>query len=155
MKLLLIRHSLAEEIASSDFERKLTNRGAKRAFRFFEIVKIIYPQIDYIITSEALRAKQTAEILKRFYKNAEFIESAKLYQADVEDFEEILSGIDKGVVAVVGHEPDLSTFVKHRCGDVRIKLSKPSLVEIEDDVLKSLLQYKQAKAVYERLKNDS
>lgn len=154
MKLLLIRHSLAEDIAPSDFERKLTNRGAKRAFRFFKMVKIIYPQIDYIISSDALRAKQTAEILKRFYKNAKFITSPSLYQADIKDFEEVLSRV-KGVVAIVGHEPDLSDFVKYKCGNVRIKLSKPSLVEIEDDVLKSLIQYKQAKMIYERLKNDS
>jgi len=81
MKLLFIRHSLAvdrEEFIGHDFDRLLTRRGVKRAFRFFEVVKNIYPKIDYIITSKALRAKQTAEVLKRFFKEAEYEESSLL-----------------------------------------------------------------------------
>jgi phosphohistidine phosphatase len=156
LKMLLIRHSLAEDFANSDFERKLTHRGVKRAFRFFKVVKMFYPEVDYIIASEALRAKQTAEVMKKFYKNAKLIITPKLYQAGVEDFQEVLKGID-GKIAIVGHEPDLSEFARFllNCPNLHIKLSKPSLIEIEDDVLKSQIQYKHAKTVYEGLKNDT
>jgi phosphohistidine phosphatase len=153
--ILLIRHSLAEDYANSDFERRLTPRGVKRAFRFFEVISKIYPDLDYIIASEAVRARQTAEVMKKFYENAKLIVTPKLYQASVEDFKEVLKDF-KGKIAIVGHEPDLSDFARYLLNspNLHIKLSKPSLVEIdEEDVLKSLIQYKQAKAVYERLKN--
>ncbi len=148
MKLLLIRHSLASDIVkTSDFERELTQRGVKRALRFFRVMKEIYPRVDLIITSAALRAKQTAEVMNRFYKT-KMIEMNELYQADIEDFKKVLEG-KEGVVAIVGHEPDLSTFAGYLTGVKNIKLSKPSLVEIEDDVLKGVFQYKQIKAIYE------
>ncbi len=148
--ILLIRHSLAEDFASSDFERRLTRRGVKRAFRFFEVISKMYPEIDYIISSEALRAKQTAEVMKKFYENARFITTPKLYQASIEDFKEVLKDIN-GKIAIVGHEPDLSEFAKFLLvsPNLHIKLSKPSLMEIDEDVLKNLYQYKQIKAVYE------
>ena len=148
MKLLLIRHSLAEDFVNSDFERHLTLRGKKRAERFFKIMKRIYPSINYIISSAAFRAKETAEILAKFY-NQKVIEENRLYQANIEDFKEVLKD-KKGIVAIVGHEPDLSEFIKYLTGIKNIKLSKPSLAEIEDDTLKALFNYKCIKAIYER-----
>ena len=159
MKLLLIRHSLALDISEfrgHDFDRPLSHRGVKRAFRFFKVLKHVYPSVDYIVTSPAVRAKQTAEVMKKFY-DAKLIEEPKLYPgATPEDFEEVLKKYE-GTVAVVGHEPDLSSFIKYIClsPNLNIKLSKPSLVEIEGDVLKALFQYKQIKAIYENAFKDS
>jgi phosphohistidine phosphatase len=154
MTVLFIRHSLAvdrDEFAGHDFDRPLTRRGVKRAFRFFKVIKKIYPKIDYIITSKALRAKQTAEVMKKFYKNAMFEESNLLLPgSDINDLRKVLEG-KKGVVAIVGHEPDLSNFIKEimHSPNLNIKLSKPSLASLEDDVLKALFQYKHIKAMYE------
>jgi len=69
MKLLIIRHSLAIDISEwicHDLERPLVEKGIKRAKKFFKYISKIYPEIDFIITSKALRAKQTAEILKSY-----------------------------------------------------------------------------------------
>ncbi len=154
MKILFIRHSLAmerNEFLGHDFDRPLTRRGVKRAFRFFNVIKIIYPKIDYIITSQALRAKQTAEVLKKFYKNANYEESSLLLPGSgINELKKILDG-KSGVVAIVGHEPDLSNMIKEimHAPNLKLKLSKPSLAEVEEGVLKGLFQYKQIKAVYE------
>jgi len=150
MKILFIRHSLAierNEWFDNDLFRPLSEKGIKRAKKFFTVIKKIYPEIDFIITSKALRAKQTAEILKKFYVNALFEETSFLYPgADVKDLKKVLEN-KKGTVAIVGHEPDLSSMIKDimHAPNLKIKLSKPSLAEVEDDVLKALFSYKHFK----------
>ncbi|EDM24307.1 phosphohistidine phosphatase [Caminibacter mediatlanticus TB-2] len=146
MKLLFIRHSLAvdrEEFIGHDFDRPLTEKGKKRARKFFRVIKKIYPHIDIIITSKAKRALQTAEILKEFY-DCEFEITSKLYPgANINDLKEVLEE-KVGIIAIVGHEPDLSEMIKSimHAPNLKIKLQKPSLVEIEENVIKGLFQYK-------------
>ncbi len=150
MKLLFIRHSLAmdkEVFVGNDLERPLVEKGIKRAKTFFKHIKKIYPKIDYIITSKAKRAKDTALILKEFYKDAIYEETTLLYPgANINDLKKVLKNKD-GIVAIVGHEPDLSEFIKELmfAPNLKIKLKKPSLVELEDKVLKALIQYKHLK----------
>lgn len=150
MKLLFIRHSLAmdkEVFVGNDLERPLVEKGIKRAKTFFKHIKKIYPEIDYIITSKAKRAKDTALILKEYYKDAIYEETTLLYPgANINDLKEVLKNKD-GIIAIVGHEPDLSEFIKELmfAPNLKIKLKKPSLVELEDKVLKALIQYKHLK----------
>jgi len=150
MKLLFIRHSLAmdrEVFVGNDLERPLVEKGIKRAKTFFKHIKKIYPKIDYIITSKAKRAKDTALILKEFYKDAIYEETTLLYPgANINDLKKVLKNKD-GIIAIVGHEPDLSEFIKELmfAPNLKIKLKKPSLVELEDKVLKALIQYKHLK----------
>jgi phosphohistidine phosphatase len=150
MKLLFIRHSLAverEEWFEHDFERPLTEKGIKRAKKFFKHIKKIYPQIDFIITSKAVRAKQTAEILKNYYENCVFEESSLLLPgSDINDLKRLLQNKD-GVVAIVGHEPDLSNYVRDLmyAPNLKLKLRKPSLIEMEDGEMKALFQYRHFK----------
>jgi len=152
-KILFIRHSLAieaHEFKGHDFDRPLTEKGIKRAKDFFSIIKQIYPMINYIITSKALRAKETAKILQKYYPNANYIESELLYPgANFHNFEKIIKD-KKGIVAIVGHQPDLSEFIsKLTDSTCHIKLSKPSLAEVEDNTLKALFSYKHFKAFNE------
>jgi len=150
MTLLFIRHSLAmerEEWTGHDFERPLTEKGIKRAKKFFKHIKKIYPEIDYIITSKAKRAKETAQILKHFYPDVTYEETSLLYPgADMVDLKQVINN-KTGVVAIVGHEPDLSNFVKELmyAPNLKLKLRKPSLIEMEDGVLKALFQYRHFK----------
>jgi len=150
MKLLFIRHSLAaerDEFNGHDFERPLVDKGVKRAKKFFKNIKKIYPHIDYIITSKALRASQTAEILKSHYPGCKYEQSALLYPgADINDLKQLLKN-KNGVVAVVGHEPDLGNFVKELmyAPNLKLKLRKPSLVEMEEGIMKALIQYRHFK----------
>ncbi|WP_456480585.1 phosphohistidine phosphatase SixA [Nautilia sp.] len=153
MKILFIRHSLAmerEEWTGHDFERPLTEKGVKRAKKFFKHIKKIYPEIDFIVTSKALRAKQTAEILKNFYPYSKYEETALLYPgAGINDLKQAIQN-KSGIVAVVGHEPDLGNFVKELmyAPNLKLKLRKPSVVEMEDGVMKALLHYRHFRDEY-------
>ncbi|GAX88201.1 phosphohistidine phosphatase [Lebetimonas natsushimae] len=145
-KFLFIRHSLAVEayeFKGHDFDRPLTPKGKIRAKGFFRVVKKIYPVINYIITSKAIRAKETAEILKEFYPESVFIETELLFPgANFKNFKEIVEN-KNGIIAIVGHQPDLSEFIsKLTHSDCYFKLSKPSLAEVEDNILKALFSYK-------------
>jgi phosphohistidine phosphatase len=145
-KFLFIRHSLAVEtydFKGHDFDRPLTEKGKIRAKEFFRIIKNIYPTINYIITSKATRAKETAEILKNYYFNAKFIETELLYPgAGFKDFEEVIKD-KEGIIAIVGHQPDISEFIsKLTDSNCHLKLSKPSLAEVEDNRLRGLFSYK-------------
>ncbi len=150
MKYLFIRHSLAterDEFLGHDFDRPLNEKGVKRAKKFFKEIKKIYPDIDYIITSVAKRALQTAEILKNFYPKAKFIKTSKLLPgAGVNEFKEIVND-KEGVIAMVGHQPDIEEIIKSimYAPNLKIKLSKPSIVEIEENILKALISYKHLK----------
>ncbi len=151
MKLLFIRHSLAierENFSGHDFDRPLTEKGIKRAKRLFRAIKKIY-EINYIITSTAKRALQTAEILSHFYKEASFIKTSKLLPgANIYDLKDLIKDKD-GVIAIVGHEPDLSEMIKEimHSPNLKIKLSKPSVAEMEENILKALLSYKHFKGI--------
>jgi len=150
MKILFIRHSLAverEKFDGHDFERPLEEKGVKRAKKFFKHISKIYPEIDCIITSKAMRAKQTAEILRGFYNSAVYEETPLLYPgATFNDLKQAIKN-KEGIVAIIGHEPDLSEFIKEMmyAPNLKLKLTKPSLAETEDGVLKSLFQYKHFK----------
>ncbi len=150
MKYLFIRHSLAverEEFLGHDFDRPLSEKGVKRAKKFFKEVKKIYPDIDYIITSNAKRALQTAEILKNFYPKSKFIKTAKLLPgAGIKEFKETVAN-KNGILAIVAHQPDIEEIIKSLmyAPNLKIKLSKPSLVEIEENILKALISYKHLK----------
>ena len=151
MKLLFIRHSLAvdrEEFEGHDFDRPLTQKGIKRAKRLFRAIKNIY-EIEYIITSTAKRALESAEILKEFYPDAVFIKSSKLLPgANIHDLKEVLDDI-QGTVAIVGHEPDLSQMIRDimHSPNLKIKLAKPSVAEMDDNILKALLSHKHFKGI--------
>jgi phosphohistidine phosphatase len=150
-KFLFIRHSLAiepYEFKGHDFDRPLTEKGKIRAKEFFKAIKEIFPVINYIISSEAKRSKKTAEILKEFYENAEFISTEELYPgATFENFKNVIKN-KQGIIAIVGHQPDLTHFIsKLTNSDCNIKLSKPSLAEVEDNRLKGLFSYKHFKDI--------
>lgn len=140
MKILFIRHSIAENrefFEGDDLERELTKKGKKVANKFFEKISQIY-QIDIIISSKAKRAIETAEILEN-YSKSKYIEKKELNpDGKFEDFIRVINDIkikfdDIEVVAVVGHEPNLSEFISKLISNsiINVKLKKPSCVEIE------------------------
>lgn len=119
MKLLVIRHAIAmdaEEFADSgepDDRRPITNYGAKRMRKNAKGLKTLVDGIDCFATSPFTRAIETAEIVSDVFS----IDQAELCAALVpgialEEFEEWAR--EKGecdVMAIVGHEPHLSTLV--------------------------------------------
>jgi phosphohistidine phosphatase len=147
MELLVIRHAIAEdrdEFAKSDQpddERPLTDAGRRKMKNAARGLRKIVGNIDHLATSPLVRAVQTAEIISDAFDigPAEVIPHLAP-DARPEDFGRWISvHADKGVVAIVGHEPNLSSLVSWLIagsGSSRIEMKKGGacLVSFDDDV---------------------
>jgi len=135
MDLLIIRHAVAgdrEAFAKTgkrDDLRPITEEGTRKMLRSAQALRRIVGHIDYLATSPLVRARQTAQIV------------ADEFGVHVNEKTDVLSPDSKStqfaqwldqhrsrdVVAVVGHEPHLSTLVTWLVSGVdesRIELGK-------------------------------
>jgi phosphohistidine phosphatase len=63
MKLYLIRHATAADVAASDAERELTKEGRHEAKVAGKALVKLGVAVDQVLTSPLVRARQTAEII--------------------------------------------------------------------------------------------
>ncbi|MCE9598242.1 MAG: histidine phosphatase family protein [Spirochaetia bacterium] len=140
MKILFIRHAIAadrEDFPGDDLLRPLTEKGKKRARRAFHGLRRIYPSIDLVYVSPAVRARQTGRILKRFYDSATFAESTLLSpnQADFPAMDELIRKATGETIAIVGHEPNLTQLAAFmlRVETLPFELSKAGVVVLDVD----------------------
>jgi phosphohistidine phosphatase len=112
MDLILWRHAEAED-GKPDLQRELTPKGRKQAQRVAEWLEQRLPDSYLLVASPAARAQQTAEALGRKFKTDPSIAPgasvAKLLQAA--QWPE-----HKGLVILVGHQPDLGRAAAHLVG---------------------------------------
>ena len=120
-KIYLIRHAKSswKDESLSDFTRPLSKHGRKNAPFMAKLLnkKKIFP--DAIVSSPALRAKETAELLAGhigFAKPIAFDE--RLYEASSEEIESVIRSIDDACDSafVVGHNPGLNDFASQYVG---------------------------------------
>lgn len=109
MHLLIIRHAIAED-GAPDEARALTEKGRRRMRKIAAGLHEIVPTIDVLGTSPLVRARQTAEIVADEYRlKAEMVDELAP-DAPLGRLREWISSHARGLVAIVGHEPGLSTF---------------------------------------------
>jgi phosphohistidine phosphatase len=118
MKLLLIRHAIAEEqedfarTGKDDRLRPLTDEGRKKMKQAARGLKEITPEIDLLATSPLTRAAQTGAIVDTVYGGLKEVEIEELSpEATPNDFLLWLRKQKAGTVAAVGHEPSLSLIL--------------------------------------------
>lgn len=70
MKLYLVRHGAAGEVAASDAERVLTETGRQEARRVGRALAVWGPDTGRVLTSPLVRARQTAELIVGEFKTA-------------------------------------------------------------------------------------
>jgi phosphohistidine phosphatase len=112
MDLILWRHAEAED-GKPDLQRELTPKGRKQAQRVAEWLQQRLPASYVLIASPAARARQTAEALATKFRTDPSIAPgasvAKLLQA-------AQWPDHKGLVILVGHQPDLGRAAAHLVG---------------------------------------
>ncbi len=120
MRLLIIRHAIAVPHGTPDVPedaRPLTPRGEKRFREAARGLARICRRPDLLLTSPLVRARQTAQIAAEAWGKIEPKEEKALAGGS---FEQIAAVVDKhgskGVVAIVGHEPDVSSLVARLLG---------------------------------------
>ncbi len=140
MRVLFIRH--AEAVAGSDFdgtdlERPLTAKGRRGMKVVARALERRFERPDRILCSEAVRARDTAEIVgeafgvHRVEGHAELNPGARLAT-----FHRLLADAWKredALLVLVGHEPDLSTIVSDLVahGQLEVKIKKGACVDVE------------------------
>lgn len=147
MELLVIRHGAARErdefakTGLSDDLRPLTSEGADAMRGVARGLRTYVKNIDVLATSPLVRAVQTAEIVAEAY-GIEVRETTTSLTPDaqLEEFEKWCAGLSpKKLIAVVGHEPHLSTLVTwlltgKDASRIRLKKAGASLLEFDSDV---------------------
>jgi phosphohistidine phosphatase len=118
MKLLLIRHAIAEEredfvrTGKDDRLRPLTDEGRKKMRQGARGLREIVPEVDLLATSPLTRAAQTGAILDSIFGGLKVMEIEELApEATPKDFLRWLRKQKVGTVAAVGHEPSLGMIL--------------------------------------------
>jgi phosphohistidine phosphatase len=137
VKVYFLRHGIAvdaQEFDGDDFDRPLTKEGKDRIAREAKALAKIELNVDAIVTSPLVRAKQTAHVV------AEALDLEKHLFADrrvdpgfnAGRLSEILRDReDAGAIMLVGHEPSMSSTIGEIVGRARIDLKKGGLACVE------------------------
>ena len=145
MDLLVIRHGIAverEEWSGHDDLRPLTDEGVSKMRKCAEGIVTQVERVDVLATSPLVRARRTAELVAK----------ALEHDGDLEEVDELRPGQDpdaflgwveqhegSDVVAIVGHEPHLSTLVSwlmsgRRESQIDLKKGGVCLLRFDDSV---------------------
>src|SRR5215831_16802029 len=118
MKLLLIRHAIAEEredfakTGKDDRLRPLTDDGRKKMKQVARGLREVAPEIDLLATSPLTRAAQTGAIVDSVYGGLKEVEIDQLSPgAQPADFLRWLRKQKHETIAAVGHEPGISLLL--------------------------------------------
>ncbi|MEO7085481.1 MAG: phosphohistidine phosphatase SixA [Gemmatimonadaceae bacterium] len=144
MKLLIIRHAIAEDkevwaqTGAIDDDRPLTTEGREKMARGAAGLHTIISDIKLLATSPLLRARQTGEIVATEYGLSIVSTTETLLPSEpFRSFADWLtSRANKGVIAVVGHEPHLSglaTWLLTGAEESRLELKKGAACLISFD----------------------
>jgi phosphohistidine phosphatase len=121
--LYLLRHAKSSwaEAAMSDFERPLNDRGNRAAAFMGELMSANGYEPYVILSSPAVRAKSTAELVKRSGElDAEIRFEHRIYEASPQTLRQAISDIDDAYPSalVVGHNPGIETLISFLTGQL-------------------------------------
>lgn len=134
-RLLVLRHAKSDWSDGSldDWQRPLNERGRRDAPRVGEWLRDHSRLPDAIITSDAVRARATAEAVAQAagYPGEIAIEPS-LYHATPQAVIEVLNGVagEAQTVMIVGHNPGLEELVRRLSGEHHA-MPTAALIELE------------------------
>lgn len=118
MRLLLIRHAIAEErddfarTGKDDRLRPLTDEGRKKMKQVARGLCELVPEIDLLVTSPLTRAAQTGAILDSVYGGLKVQEIEELSpESTPAEFLLWLRQHQEKMIGAVGHEPSLGQIL--------------------------------------------
>ncbi|MBI1805776.1 MAG: phosphohistidine phosphatase SixA [Ignavibacteria bacterium] len=135
MHLYFLRHGDATESAPDDASRPLTMLGQEQARIAAETLKKLHVVLEGLLCSPLLRARQTAEIVRRELNVKELIVTEYLVPSTAHrQIIDKLNAISHQAILLVGHEPHLSTLASLLISGTRnsrIIMKKGSLACLE------------------------
>jgi phosphohistidine phosphatase len=124
-QLLILRHAKSSwaDASLDDWQRPLNKRGLHDAPRVGDLLRARSLVPDLIITSDAVRARTTAEaVAKAAGYPRELVVEPALYLATPEDMTAVLNGVADDTarrVMIVGHNPGLESLIHQLTGEYR------------------------------------
>lgn len=133
--LFFVRHANAVNSNNNDFERALTDEGVLKCYNMAETLKPYFKDIDLILSSSAVRTKQTIEnIIKNIGGyNKEIHYSKALYNASENELLKHLYDIEHQFklspnnVILVNHNPTISYLASFLAAE---SISSPHHLEL-------------------------
>lgn len=157
-KLYILRHAKSswDNPVLADFERPLNERGTKTADFMGKFINKNDFSPDLILSSPAIRAKETANIVKKtadIHADVKFEEN--IYEASPQTLLKILSELNENLqsVMLVGHNPGLEGLIKLLTGEIQsmptaglaivdLKIEKWKEIKLESGDLQKLVRPK-------------
>lgn len=135
MELYFLRHGIAANLGpagTGDAGRPLTEDGVIKMAEEARGMRLLGMQLDVLLASPFMRARQTAEIVGKELGVAVQIADALRPGCDVARLRALL-GEHQGAkrVMVVGHEPDFSEMVGSMAGNCLVQMQKGGLARID------------------------
>ena len=144
-ELFLVRHAKSswDDPTISDHDRTLNERGYRNAPEMGRRLSDRRVSPDALISSTALRARTTAEIMAGSinYPKDRIVLDRALYHASATELQEFIGGLDDSHFSVMlfGHNPGMTSLVSHlygialdnlpTCGVVHLHFSVESWAE--------------------------
>lgn len=162
-QIILVRHAKGVELTEflgMDFDRPLIDRGISAAKIIAKYLRLIGVKPDVIISSPAVRTRETAEILLDQYPKIGKIEYVPaLYNGgalSTRDANEIHLKVvqkmkkDTEILMIVGHNNDLTEFAAYLSGESVPSMKKGSIavLSLPDELDWSEVSAESAKFVY-------
>ena len=143
-ELFLVRHAKSswDDPTISDHDRPLNERGYRNAPEMGRRLSDRRVSPDALISSTALRARTTAEIMADLinYPKDRIVLDRALYHASATELQEYIGGLDDAHFSVMlfGHNPGMTSLVSHlfglpidnlpTCGVVHLQFAENSWV---------------------------
>ena len=136
--LLLLRHAKSswKDQSLPDHDRPLKKRGRKAAPRMGRWLVENGLRPDHALCSTATRARETLQlVLAEIDKGVPVSIRAELYHGDIAQMIGVLREVAEPAasVLIVGHNPDLETFLEHLTGQCE-RLPTGALARVELDL---------------------
>jgi phosphohistidine phosphatase len=114
MNLYLIRHAIAVEEYEDDSQRPLTDKGKKKMRSIAKGLRALGVEFDLILSSPYVRAVETAEVLADVFKMKKEVQFSENLVPSGDPgllIAEMNEKYSVGSIALVGHEPFLSSLI--------------------------------------------
>ena len=123
-RIFLLRHARAAwaQPGGRDFDRPLDDEGFAEAELVAAKAADRFPRPDLVLSSTALRCRQTADAVHRaFGEELEILAIDSLYNAPLDIYLEVLSGQKRAQsVMIVGHNPTMEEMLEALVGTDRM-----------------------------------
>ncbi|HLA96565.1 MAG TPA: histidine phosphatase family protein [Pyrinomonadaceae bacterium] len=120
-RIFILRHAKSSwgDANLSDFERPLNDRGLNVAPFMGELIARRGVILDAIVSSPAMRASQTAKIIKESAGlNVEIKFDDRIYEASPNTLRQVISELGDNLdsAMLVGHNPGIEGFIRYLTG---------------------------------------